>query len=186
MKKVKGGDVSERMALRQRLKCKSFQWYLNNIFPESVMTFGPQEIGQIQRVGSKFCLDRLGRNENRQIGIYQCHGHGYAQAFAYQKNQQIVFHHSLCLGLAKWEKVSEPIFNVTNMNVPNLLTPDMDTTNHVVLLKCNATSGDKWLYNKPVCIEFICDSHCEHFVDSNSNSFFLSLFFSLGKSNHPH
>lgn len=114
------------------------------------MSIGAQKIGQIQRVGSRFCMDRLGRNRNRQIGIYSCHGHGYSQGFAYQKNQQIVFHHSECLSLALWENVSEPIFNVTDLNDPNLLTPDMNTENHVVLLHCNATNGDKWLHNEKV------------------------------------
>ena len=28
------GDISQRVALRKRLKCNSFKWYMDNIFPD--------------------------------------------------------------------------------------------------------------------------------------------------------
>lgn len=109
---------------------------------------------QVNLVNTRLCLDRSGRNENEQIGIFKCHGHGYQQGFSYQNDQRIIFHHSLCLSLAQIE-------NVTNLNpiMDPLMDPIMDIsteidqinrTNHVVLLNCNANNGTKWSYDDAV------------------------------------
>ncbi|XP_055296048.1 polypeptide N-acetylgalactosaminyltransferase 1-like isoform X2 [Sitodiplosis mosellana] len=139
------GDLSKRIALRAQLRCKGFHWYLKNVFPESVMIAGYQ----IQLFGTKFCLDKNGRKINRQIGIHGCHGNGYTQGFSYQKNHQIVFHQNECLSLAKTENITIPS-EAKLLNDPNLLTRGVNTTNHVVLLQCNATSGEKWTYNENI------------------------------------
>lgn len=46
-KRMNVGDISKRIALRDKLGCKNFRWYLENIFPESVMIVGSKAIGQV-------------------------------------------------------------------------------------------------------------------------------------------
>ncbi|XP_032678786.1 polypeptide N-acetylgalactosaminyltransferase 5 isoform X1 [Odontomachus brunneus] len=93
------GDVSERVKLRERLKCKSFRWYLENIYPESPMPLDYYYLGDVKNVEAQTCLDTMGRRTGENVGISYCHGLGGNQVFAYTKRQQIMSD-DMCLDAA--------------------------------------------------------------------------------------
>lgn len=68
------GDVSERLALRQRLKCRSFQWYLENVYPEMRTYNNTLTYGEVRNSkASGYCLDQGAEDDDRAI-LYPCHG----------------------------------------------------------------------------------------------------------------
>ncbi|KYN30547.1 Polypeptide N-acetylgalactosaminyltransferase 5 [Trachymyrmex septentrionalis] len=93
------GDVSERIKLRERLKCKSFRWYLENIYPESPMPLDYYYLGDVKNIETQTCLDTMGRRTGENVGISYCHGLGGNQVFAYTKRQQIMSD-DMCLDAA--------------------------------------------------------------------------------------
>ncbi|EDW03891.1 GH11491 [Drosophila grimshawi] len=98
-RKASAGDVSDRKSLRDRLQCKSFRWYLENVYPESLMPLDYYYLGEIRNSETETCLDTMGRKYNEKVGISYCHGLGGNQVFAYTKRQQIMSD-DLCLDAA--------------------------------------------------------------------------------------
>jgi len=46
-KNVAVGDITERLNLRDKLKCKSFRWYLSNVYPDSTMPLDYYFLGDV-------------------------------------------------------------------------------------------------------------------------------------------
>uniref|UniRef100_A0A8C5N892 Polypeptide N-acetylgalactosaminyltransferase n=1 Tax=Gouania willdenowi TaxID=441366 RepID=A0A8C5N892_GOUWI len=68
------GNISERKALRKRLQCKTFRWYLVNIYPEMRMYSDTIAYGVLKNSLKKdLCLDQGPDNDNVPI-LYLCHG----------------------------------------------------------------------------------------------------------------
>ena len=75
LKQYSVGDISERLALRNKLQCKSFQWYLDNVYPEqSVPNPRVKADGALKNLGSGMCAD-VGA-DNSKLGIFPCHNQG--------------------------------------------------------------------------------------------------------------
>lgn len=76
LKKTDYGDISKRKALRQSLGCKSFKWYLENVYPDK---FVPNEkvhaFGNVKNAWTGMCLDTMSHNYDHvePLGLYPCH-----------------------------------------------------------------------------------------------------------------
>ncbi|CAJ1085272.1 polypeptide N-acetylgalactosaminyltransferase 6-like isoform X1 [Xyrichtys novacula] len=85
------GDITDRLNLRERLKCKNFTWYLNNVYPEAyVPDLSPVKYGAIRNLGSESCLD-AGENNNggKPVIMYTCHNMGGNQYFEYSSHKEL-------------------------------------------------------------------------------------------------
>ncbi|XP_003745907.1 polypeptide N-acetylgalactosaminyltransferase 1 [Galendromus occidentalis] len=124
-KKVDRGDTSGRHKLRQDLQCKSFRWYLENIYPESHMPLDYYHLGEIKNADGNLCLDTYGKKSGDVLYMGKCHGLGGNQVFAYTKRQQIMADDS-CLDASS---PSGPVklFRCHNMGGNQMWTYDGNT-----------------------------------------------------------
>jgi len=92
------GDLSERLEVKDRLQCKSFQWYLEEVYPElRVPDDEPLAWGEIRESGSTMCFDTLGKDAGNPVGMYSCHGQGGNQAFTLTRGKELKTEGDLCI-----------------------------------------------------------------------------------------
>lgn len=117
------GDLTERRNLRDRLKCRTFRWYLENIYPESQMPLDYYSLGEVRNKETGQCLDTMGRKASEKVGMVSCHGMGGNQVFSYTKKKSFQ-NDDLCL-------------DVSALSGP------------VKLYQCHGLGGNQlWEYNK--------------------------------------
>lgn len=87
------GDISEQVALKKRLNCKSFTWFMEEIaydvfdkYPEPP----PNAYwGEIRNLATNLCIDTMSRSPPRRIGTSGCHGFGGNQLWRLNKQGQL-------------------------------------------------------------------------------------------------
>lgn len=87
------GDITKQLELRQRLKCKSFRWFMDNVAYDVPGSFPvlPKNLhwGELRSVGTGQCLDSMGNSPPRVIGVSHCHGLGSNQLFRLNAEGQL-------------------------------------------------------------------------------------------------
>ena len=95
LKAEMGGDISDRLAIRDRLQCKSFKWYLDNVYPEKfILDEHATAWGYIMNIVDDYknCFDILNRDEKRtfNLGVYPCQqGASMNQVFSFSHWNEI-------------------------------------------------------------------------------------------------
>uniref|UniRef100_T1JB07 Polypeptide N-acetylgalactosaminyltransferase n=1 Tax=Strigamia maritima TaxID=126957 RepID=T1JB07_STRMM len=85
-------DKSEK--LRERLKCKSFEWYLKNIYPELFVPGDAVASGEVRNMADDsgaMCLDSPARKQDlhKAVTLYPCHRQGGNQFWMLSKEGEI-------------------------------------------------------------------------------------------------
>ena len=151
-------DVSERLELRQKLKCQSFQWYLDNVWPENFLPSKSRQFGKIQQ--SSFCLQRpvippaqTSKSPKGQALMTPCvqSFYNYQQIVMDDVNQSIMTDESMCLDVPNYKDGS-------------------DAT--VRFMACNQMDRQKWKFQDKKIIH-LASEHCLTYVPQGSSDHLL-------------
>uniref|UniRef100_A0A667W988 Polypeptide N-acetylgalactosaminyltransferase n=1 Tax=Myripristis murdjan TaxID=586833 RepID=A0A667W988_9TELE len=82
------GDVSGCLKIKEKLKCKNFTWYLNNVYPEAyVPELNPVMFGALKSSSSNLCVDV--HKASNIIKMLTCHNMGGSQYFEYTSRREL-------------------------------------------------------------------------------------------------
>jgi polypeptide N-acetylgalactosaminyltransferase len=72
------GDVSPRKKIRTDNKCKSFKWYLTEVYPELFIPGEAIASGEIKNEFSNRCVDSPATHDSlhKKVGLWPCHNQG--------------------------------------------------------------------------------------------------------------
>ncbi|GFR78267.1 polypeptide N-acetylgalactosaminyltransferase [Elysia marginata] len=159
------GNISERKILRERLQCKSFKWYLDNVYPEK---FIPDENvkawGMVRNPDSGICLDTLQKDEKTvfDMGMFHCQSGGSASQVISLSNKDQLRREEACLDAPGGDgsrlslrpcteaKTMEWIHFKNNGTIVNKLTHKCldigkgTSGGYPIMNSCNGKDSQKW------------------------------------------
>ncbi|XP_035529170.1 polypeptide N-acetylgalactosaminyltransferase 11 [Morone saxatilis] len=122
------GDISERVALRKRLQCQSFRWYLDTVYPEmqTIANGNKQQQpvfinkglrrpkvlqrGRLRNLATGRCLVAQGRASQKGgvVVLRPCDPRDPEQDWAYDEEGQLVLAGLLCLDVSEVRTFDPP------------------------------------------------------------------------------
>uniref|UniRef100_H3D7P5 Polypeptide N-acetylgalactosaminyltransferase n=1 Tax=Tetraodon nigroviridis TaxID=99883 RepID=H3D7P5_TETNG len=121
------GDIGERVALRKRLQCRSFRWYLDTVYPEMQTVAGgnkhqplfinkdlkrPKVLqrGRLRNLATNRCLVAQGRASQKGgvVVLRPCDPQDPEQEWAYDEEGQLVLAGLLCLDVSEVRTFDPP------------------------------------------------------------------------------
>uniref|UniRef100_A0A0K0DID4 Polypeptide N-acetylgalactosaminyltransferase n=1 Tax=Angiostrongylus cantonensis TaxID=6313 RepID=A0A0K0DID4_ANGCA len=71
------GDISKQKAIRERLKCKSFDWFMKEVAFDQDLYYPavepkPSASGELRNKGTKMCVDTRYKQVNQRFGLSKC------------------------------------------------------------------------------------------------------------------
>ncbi|GIY17108.1 n-acetylgalactosaminyltransferase 7 [Caerostris darwini] len=162
------GDISGQLAIKERLQCKSFKWFMDNVAYDVLYKFPllPKNLfwGEIRSMLTGQCLDTMSSHPPSIVGMSHCHGSGGNQIFRLNAEGQLgvgercvnadTDHMKLVFctlgtvdGPWEYNPTSKLLFHKQHQKCLEL-SHDKGTLN---LQPCNsASNGQKWIFRELV------------------------------------
>lgn len=146
-------QVRSRLALREELRCKSFEWYLDNVWPEHFFPKDDRFFGKIVHVATRKCIMRpLSKASYSQPSAYAvlepCVPRPIlAQMFVMTKSGVVMTDESVCLDAPEHDTIH--------------------TRPRVKIMACSGLDKQKWRYDEKkrtilhvsskMCLQYMAD-----------------------------
>lgn len=154
------GPLDHMLELRRKLNCKSFDWFLKNVYPEGIITDRSdiRALGEVKNPETNQCLDTMQRSwADAKIGVYGCHGHGSQRFLWLAKTKELrpVSNLELCLtsrqSISWCENNHDVNFDYDNVsqtfrNIRTNKCLHVGDGNNLLYLECNPSEPrQKWV-----------------------------------------
>ncbi|XP_042897553.1 N-acetylgalactosaminyltransferase 7 isoform X2 [Parasteatoda tepidariorum] len=87
------GDISGQLAIKERLQCKSFKWFMDNVAYDVLYKFPllPKNLfwGEVRSMLTGQCMDTMSSQPPSIVGMSHCHGSGGNQVFRLNAEGQL-------------------------------------------------------------------------------------------------